>query len=593
MVPWRLRGLAKQSILDHMIDGSATDPIATSNQITNSLELLADMGRDFIDSQDIEGTLNRALGKITEYVDAESGALFVLEEQGRILRCQSCVGITEITGLTLQSDHGVIGRSVQSNQGEIVRDASKDSSFDGSVDKKTGYTTRSILCAPLSIKDEKLGAIELINKRGGDGLFNDEDLLLLEALATSAALAILNARMASKLVEQEKVKRELELAAEIQRNLIPSQEDSSALIHGINIPARTVSGDFFDYFTLEDGRIAFCLGDVSGKGINAALLMAKTVSLYRCLGKDETSPGRLLARINLEICETSTRGMFVTLVGGLFDPKTGIVRFANAGHEPPLYCDKNGVFASFEADAPPVGILPDIELGAGFNEVELNLDGGTLYLFTDGVTEGTLANGDMLGTAGVQKILTDYADYDLDSRLSAVVDRIRGVTADLHDDITILGLDASGVEGRAAGNKIHLKPELKLHFSARAKNLRGVRGRVRDCLENKNQSELFIEDIIRAIDEACQNIIRHAYGRECDNEIILEMLFENDDLVIYLSDFADPVDTSSIKPRDLDDVRPGGLGTHFIRQAVDEIDFLEMSNRTGNVIRMSRKLVGE
>ena len=85
--------------------------------------------------------------------------------------------------------------------------------------------------------------------------------MLLEALATSAALAILNARMASALVEQEKVKRELELAAEIQRNLIPSLDDSSEIIHGINIPARTVSGDFFDFFTLDDGRIAFCLGN--------------------------------------------------------------------------------------------------------------------------------------------------------------------------------------------------------------------------------------------------------------------------------------------------------------------------------------------
>ncbi len=562
-----------------------------SHQIANALELLADMGRDFVDSQDIDGTLDRALGKITDYVDAESGALFVLEEEGQILRCQCCVGITEITGLTLQSDHGIIGRCVQSNEGEIVRDASQDAGFDSSVDERTGFTTRSILCAPLSVKDEKLGAIELINKRGGDGLFNDEDLLLLEALATSAALAIINARMASDLVEQEKVKRELELAAEIQRNLIPSIDDTSKVIHGINIPARTVSGDFFDYFTLADGRIAFCLGDVSGKGINASLLMAKTASLYRCLGKDEMSPGKLLARINTEICETSTRGMFVTLVGGLFNPETGIVRFANAGHEPPLFCDKNGEFSSFEADAPPVGILADIGIDSGFNELDLNLNGGTLYIFSDGVTEGTLPNGEMLGTDGVKEILSDGTDYDLSGRLNAIVDRIRGVNETLHDDITILGLDASGVENQIESEIDSQAPDLNLHFSARAKNLKIVRRAVRECLEDKNQMKDIVEDIILTIDEACQNIIRHAYGGECDSEIILEIRLRNDNLVIHLSDFADPVDTSKIKPRNLDDVRPGGLGTHFIREIMDEVEFLETPEQTGNLMKLTKKVI--
>ncbi len=97
----------------------------------------------------------------------------------------------------------------------------------------------------------------------------------------------------------------------------------------MNLPARTVSGDFFDYFDLPDGRICFNLGDVSGKGINASLLMAKTSSLYRCLGKSIPDPGRLLQLINREIFETTTRGMFVTMVAGLYDPARGTVRIVH------------------------------------------------------------------------------------------------------------------------------------------------------------------------------------------------------------------------------------------------------------------------
>ena len=299
-----------------------------------AMELVAALGRDFVSTLDIERTLASALRRIADHVGAEAGSLFMLEAAGKTLRCHASVGPTDIVGLTIAADQGIAGRAVQRNIGEIVRDVSRDPQFNRSVDQKTGFTTRSILCAPLSVKDERIGAIQLINKRGGDGLFDGDDLNLLAVLASSAALAILNARMAAKLVEQERVRRELELAAEIQRSLLPEAEADDFPVHGINRPARTVSGDFFDFFPLADGRICFALGDVSGKGMNAALLMAKAASLFRCLGKTIHQPGRLLAQINAEIAETATLGMFITMVVGIYDPRTGIARFSNAGHEP-------------------------------------------------------------------------------------------------------------------------------------------------------------------------------------------------------------------------------------------------------------------
>ena len=222
------------------------------NTLSAHLELLADMGREFASSLAIEDALKRAVERITHHLDAGGGALFMLENGGRTLRCQACTGATEITGLTLKADDGIVGRVVQDNRGKIVRDVRRDPNFYDRVDRRTGFTTRSILCAPLSIKDERLGAIELINKRGGDGRFDDADLNLLESLAASAALAILNARMAAQLVEQERIRRELELAAEIQRSLLPAPGDSRFPVHGLNRPARTISGDFFDHFRLAE-----------------------------------------------------------------------------------------------------------------------------------------------------------------------------------------------------------------------------------------------------------------------------------------------------------------------------------------------------
>ena len=566
-----------------------------SSRLAQGLGLLADMSRDFADTRDIEGTLARALIRITEYLDAEGGALFLLEDD-RILRCQSSVGVVQIDGLTLPSDHGVVGSVVQSNTGRIVRDAHDDPDFDKSVDDRTGFTTRSILCAPLSVTDQCIGAIELINKRGHDGPFEEDDLALLEILCSSAAMALLNARLAASLVKQERVKREIELAAEIQRNLLPASGQSGYPLFGFNIPAREISGDFYDYFTLADGRIAWCLGDVSGKGINAALLMAKTASLYRCLGKTETNPSLLLARINDEIVETATRGMFVTLIGGIYDPHKDTVCFANAGHEPPLYHGRDGLFREFPADAPPLGIVATVD-GNKFPQETVTLGGGSFYVFTDGVTEGKLPNGVPLGAAGVKRSLAENASLPLDERLKAICRMLDRDDGALHDDITVLGIDAArptlARQGAPIGDQ-----SFTYRFAARAELLRGARNAAREYLKSQGVSQAWINDIVLAIDEACQNVIRHAYRGMERGDIVLDMALKACDdptsplrnLVIHVRDFAPEIDAITVAPRKLDDTRPGGLGTHFIREIMDEVAYLRPSEGIGNLLKMTKEI---
>lgn len=567
--------------------------------ISDHFELLALMGQDFAASLDIEGTLKKALARITRHLNAAGGALFLLDETGASLRCHACFGATEITGLTLNSGEGIVGRCVQNSVGKIVRDVSKDPNFDKSVDAKTGFTTRSILCAPMRVQDQRIGAIELVNKVGGDGLFSDADLQLLQALSSSAALAILNARMAKALVEQERMKRELELAAEIQRSLLPNNRDETFPVHGINRPARMVSGDFYDFFPLGDGRICFTLADVSGKGMNAALMMAKTASLFRCLGKTIHEPGRLLAKINAEICETATRGMFVTMVGGVFDPRTGIVRLANAGHEPPLYHDRDGNFTALPAEAPPLGISPLLSGEEEFPEVELNLDGGALYVFTDGVTEGYLEDGSEFQVDGLKNLIVENCMLTAPERLEAIVARIDRGDRTLRDDLTVLVVEDNPqhdfIEAHAGVEIVPSEGKdderlLKLKFFSQPNRLRLVRSLVLAAAELYGYDSKTAKDIVLAVDEACQNVIRHAYkGRE-DGEITLQIRRNGNEIVILLRDFADVIDVSKVKPRALSDVRPGGLGTHLIREIMDEVTFLPPPADGGNLLKMVKRL---
>ncbi len=410
------------------------------------LEFLATVGHDFASSLDIDDTLRRALSRIADYMEAEAASLFLLEADDRELVCRACFGPVNIAGLRLAPDTGIVGRSLQANSTQIVRDVRLDPDHARSVDERTGFVTRSILCAPLSVKDRCVGAIELINKRAGDGLFSDRDRQGLQVLASSAALAIINTRLTAQLIEQEKLRRELELAADIQRNLLPRRGPPTYPVCGINVPARGVSGDFFDIFALGDGRICFTVGDVSGKGMNAALLMAKTSSLYHCLGKSVHDPGRLLGLVNREICETGSRGMFVTMVGGIYDPRRGTIEFANAGHEPPLHHEPGGSFESFPAQAPPLGIATDVVPDECFPVTKIHLDGGTFYVFTDGMTEGKLANGSPLGVDGLKTLAVENESLRAVERLTALAEQLDRPGTVLHDDLTILAIEEQSEE---------------------------------------------------------------------------------------------------------------------------------------------------
>ena len=414
--------------MDEFIENLASRPLA------GDLALLAAISQDFATSPAMDETLANAVQQIMNYLKTEAASIFLLDESGETLTCQACAGPVSIRGLAISRQQGIVGRTLAEDCVQMVRDVSLDQDFSSAVDDSTGFSTRSILCAPLKVKGRMLGALEVINKRQGDGLFDLADKQFLQVLAGMASLAVHNAQMTAALVEQERLRRELDLAREIQRNLLPPPPAPDFPVQGLNQSALEVSGDFYDFFSLPDGRIAWSIGDVSGKGMNAAMLMAKTISLFRCLGKTLHDPARLLAILNDEIVETASRGMFVTMVAGIFDPRTGEVVLANAGHQPPLLRHPEGRYGEVTESSPPLGVLP----GVAFATQHLTLAGGRLYLFTDGVTEGTTESGDMLALSGVQRLLDAVANELPVMQLARVAAALQRSGERLHDDLTLL-----------------------------------------------------------------------------------------------------------------------------------------------------------
>ena len=417
-------------------------PALEAPEFSGAFALLAKMTEDFAESLDVGATLERALVSIVDNLGAEAGSIWLVDEDGLTLTCRASVGPDQITGTRLSVSEGILGRSVRQNLCQSVFDVTQDPSFNPGVDAKSGFATRSLLCAPVSFTERALGAIEIVNKSTPDGRFNEADARVLRALAAAAALGVANAQMAASAAEHQRVQRELELAAEIQRSLLPTPQPEPFPVFGVNLPARTVSGDFYDILPLADGRIAFCLGDVAGKGMNAALMMAKTASLYRCLTRSIEDPGPLLGRLNDEISETASRGMFVTMVAGVYEPASGVACIANAGHEPVLWRRPSGEFEAIPAEAPPLGIAEEIVPGGVFPETRVTLEGGALYVFSDGLTEACTGNGSPLGADGVKRLIDQLAGRPLAQRVDAIVSEV--ARFELRDDLTLLAVHDEG-----------------------------------------------------------------------------------------------------------------------------------------------------
>ncbi|MFO7602333.1 MAG: HDOD domain-containing protein [Gammaproteobacteria bacterium] len=234
------------------------------------------------------------------------------------------------------------------------------------------------------------------------------------------------------------LERELQLARNIQQSLLPAPMAAGFPVYGINVPAKQLSGDFFDYFALGDGRIYFNIADVSGKGTHAALLMAKTSSLFRCLGKRKMPLRTLLQTLNDEICETNIMGMFVTLIAGCYEPATRQVSLLNAGHLPALVVPQGGAPKSLMAQTPPLGIVADLALP---EPVVVSLTDSRLYLVSDGVTETQKTNGTALGLAGFILLTKKYQQQPLAQCLQSIVTQLQGMNTQQLDDITLVGIE--------------------------------------------------------------------------------------------------------------------------------------------------------
>jgi phosphoserine phosphatase RsbU/P len=396
---------------------------------TSAMQALIRAGQELSANRPLDELFAVILDLGIQAVNAQRGVLLTLEGTNLIPRAHKGEGFRISTA--------VRDRVINEKSSILVRDAQLDDAFKGRM-SIVEQRVHTMMAAPLQTKDRIIGLIYL-DSPFVLREFTKDDLSLLTVLANVAAIRLENARLAEIEAAERIMQFDLSQAAQIQRYMLPERapQVDGADLAGYNAACRTVGGDYYDFFTYPDGRVALTLGDVSGKGMPASLMAMGLHARVQVLAEDPGDLGAFMTRLNKATCANCPSNRFITFFFCVLDAATGQVAFANAGHNPPIVVRSSGDALMLEGGGPVLGILPI----APYSQMFTHLDrGDMLVLYSDGVTEATNLNYDEFGEQRLIDTLTAHRTQPATAIVDAVTRALAEFTAGAPqaDDITLV-----------------------------------------------------------------------------------------------------------------------------------------------------------
>lgn len=411
-------------------DASELKRLATSLQILNevSLALLTDLPLSELSELILE--------KLFSYLEPDRGLLMLRDGPGE-LRPEAVRFAPGIDPADIRLSRTLVETVTELRHGVLMIDTATDAKI-GIADSIRLSGITSCLAAPLFVDDEVIGLVYL-EARLGRKSFTEDDLKLLTSLANTAAIKIQNLRLHEATVARQRIEREVALAWDVQRRLFPERapELPATELLGRTLPSRTVSGDYYDYFVRGDGMVDVVVADVCGKGMAASILAASVQSAFQAWAAENFPPDRVCARLNDLVYRRTSPEKFITFIAALYDPETGAVVWANAGHNPGVVLRAGGGQELLPAQGPPLGLFPGQAYGSG----ALTLSSGDLLLlYTDGVTEAANPADDEFGLDRLVELVRGVARKPLDEIEAAIGEGLAVFAAGVpfHDDRTVV-----------------------------------------------------------------------------------------------------------------------------------------------------------
>jgi serine phosphatase RsbU (regulator of sigma subunit)/pSer/pThr/pTyr-binding forkhead associated (FHA) protein len=428
-------------IIREQVSAAPSNAALFAQNPAQKLQVVLEIAQELGTAPDPQALLDNLLGHLLRlFPAADRGLVLLCEQDHLVVRAQRS---RRDDDSSFPYSRTIVNKSLADGVGILSLDVRSDERF-GHIESLAGNNLNSVLCVPLIAKDKRrLGVLQLDRAASGSA-FQGEDLRMLTTLALQVSVVLENAGLQAERLRQEVLRKELAVAQEIQRGFLPSDfatppgagYELFACLH----PAREVSGDLYDFFPLPDGRLALFVGDVSGKGMPAALFMVAVRTLARHLAPLGSGPAETLTRLNDALAADNPSLMFVTLAYAIYEPPTGETVLAAGGHPPPLLWRPDGRID--EVELPPGRVLGYPAPGLRLGERRLTLaPGEALAFYSDGFTEAFAPDGErMFGVEGLQSALRAGAGLMLAEAGARARDAVRQFTAsrELQDDQALL-----------------------------------------------------------------------------------------------------------------------------------------------------------
>ncbi len=411
------------------------DEVRRLRRAVEELSILNDIARAISASLNAEEIMQTLIRKSIRAVNAEQGVITLVEEEQKTMKTLIRTMVSSAGAPAFHMHQALIGWMHLNKKPLSVDDPGNDARFRG---VQWDGNIKTLLCVPLIVKSELRGVLTVYNKKDGQP-FNTDDQRLLAIIAAQSAQVVENAR----LIEEEKLfikmQQEVGLASKIQRDLLPRNNPG---LHGYDIFARTIAaqsigGDYFDFIPMNDGRMALCLGDVSGKGLPASLLMANLQATLRGQTLVSHHPSECLLRSNKLLYESTSPEKFATLFYGVIDIQHHSIHYSNAGHDWPFLIGSDGTIQRLKTGGLMIGLIPQ----AAYEDVEVPIQkGDILVIQSDGVSEAMNAAHEQFGEERLQSLLLEHLHRSAEEIIDIVVTEVRK-HAGAHpqsDDITMM-----------------------------------------------------------------------------------------------------------------------------------------------------------